>query len=96
MEAEVRPPGAGTGLTPDAAARPRCAPAPSAQCACAQCRATWPAGSGQCGTAAAGRCVHPWLQLGSRRDIAMLKKFDKKDEESGERAEALGEARSPR
>lgn len=83
MEAEVRPPAAATGLTPPAAARPGCAPAPSAECACAQRRATWPAGRSQCGTAAAGRSVHPTLPLGSRSDIAMLKKFDKKDEESG-------------
>lgn len=96
MEAEVRPPAAATGLTPPAAARPGCAPAPSAECACAQRRATWPAGRSQCGTAAAGRSVHPTLPLGSRSDIAMLKKFDKKDEESGERAEALGEPGLPR
>lgn len=95
--AEAPPPAAGTGLTPGAAARPACA--------CAErgvrlraARATWPAGSSQCGTAAAaaGRRVRPGLPLGSRSDVAMLKKFDKKDEESGERAEALGEAGLPR
>ena len=36
------------------------------------------------------------MGLGAGKSSKMIKKFDKKDEESGERAEALGEPGLPR